>query len=226
MNKWSEWLKDWRAIANQSHENEPTSITITWGDARFEVLRVSKFYNKFDTKMAAYVKTPIREFNNRTALHSRATRDLGIVRVITNKHKPMFLIEPGGDVLDWMASTQDIQVKELVKVMRMGDLGRRVRRRDRKALKDSEARNLAVQEELNKEIDDLRLRERELMELLEDAKNDRDRMRDNLITQNGEQSKSGMILSDSGTESSPLGTRKNSGYKSTSNKPLPGSYGG
>ena len=102
--QWNEWLKTWRTIAKNSSKTEYTSITITVDDEVLELLRVSKFYNRYDGNKK-YVETPIREFNNRTAFHSRATRDLGIVRVITSDNEPVYIIEPGAQVFDWMALT-------------------------------------------------------------------------------------------------------------------------
>jgi|APLak6261667961_1056064.scaffolds.fasta_scaffold02116_4 hypothetical protein len=229
---WTKWLKAWRTIADKSSPNEYIPITITADDMDFEVLRVSKFHKEYDGNKP-YVETPIREFNDKTALHSRATRDLGIMRVITNNHKPAFVIEPGADVLDWIALTQGVAVKSLVEMMRTGDLGRRVRRRDRKALKDSRSQALAVHQELSEELDELRAREKKLEKQLnviqaelDDAITARNRMKENLIKQNKEQCCTKSVPVGSGTEACSLGTLMESGYKLTSCKPMPGSFEG
>jgi len=186
---------------------------------------VSKFQQDHDGDKP-HIETRIRKFNDKTALHSKATRDLGIVRVITNNRKPAFVIEPGADVLEWRALTQGVTVKKLVEVMRAGDLGRRVRLRDRKALKDSREQRAAIDQERSQELAELRTRVRNLEAERNSAKQDADRMRENLIKQNEEQHCSEMVPLGSGTKACALGTAQGRGYKPTSNKPLPGNFEG
>lgn len=227
---WLKWLKNWRTIADKSSATAYVPIMTTEGGTDYEVLRVSKFHQDHDGNKP-HVKTPIREFNDKTALHSKATRDLGVVRVITNNRKPAFVIEPGADVLEWRALTQGVSVTKLVEVMRAGDLGRRVRRRDRRAAKDSREQLAVVRQELNQELEEVRSREKNLLKQLAEmktelnsAKQDRDRMRENLIRHNEEQCRPEMVPLGSGTTACPLGTAQKRGYKAKSNKPLPGNF--
>lgn len=167
--RWAQWLKDWREIADKSTEREYVPIFWKSEGVLYELLRVSRFCEEIDSDVP-HVKTSIREFNEKTALHSRATRDLGILRVITNRHQPAFLLEPGAHVLGWRAKTQGVSEKKLVQVMRAGDLGRRVRLRDRKALKASREQLVAVAEVLNKYLEDSRSETTRLALLLEETK--------------------------------------------------------
>lgn len=229
---WLNWLKRWRTIADESSPTEYVPIMMTSDSTSYEVLRVSRFHQAYDGN-TPHVETPIREFNDKTALHSRATRDLGIVRVITNNRKPAFVIEPGADVLEWWASKQEVSVKNLLDVMRAGDLGRRVRLQDRKAAKASRAQLLAVRQALGEELAEVRSQEKKLVARLaeveaerDSAQKDRDRMRENLITQNAQQGSTAKIPYGSGTKSSALGTDRAQIQKLTSNKPLPGNFEG
>lgn len=225
MYTWLTWLKNWRTIADESDPMSYIPIEITQDGKEYEVLRVSKFSTTSDADKPC-VKTSIREFNEKTALHSRATRDLGVVRVITNKLKPMFLIEPGADTIEWMAMTQGVPVNDLVKVMRAGDLGRRVRRLDRKALKNSREETDAAYVELQREREKMQKAIDAIEAELTNTKRARDRMRDTLIEQNEEQLKNNprTPVPASGTRASPLGTAQDKGTKITSTRPLPGSF--
>lgn len=229
---WSNWLKDWRMIADKSSPTEYVPIIFKVDNESFEVLRVSKFHLSHDGDIP-HVETTIREFNDKTALHSKATRDLGIVRVITNNRKPAFVIEPGADVLEGLAFMQGVTVKRLLEVMRAGDLGRRVRQRDRKAAKASRAQLTAVRQELGEKLAELRSQESKLLTQLSEvaaerdsAQTDRDRMRNNLIAQNAEQHSTAKVSHRSGTKSSALGTDRAQNQKLTSIKPLPGNFEG
>lgn len=219
-------------IAGESKSTEYVPITITVNARDYEVLRVSRFHEDYDGDKS-HVQTPIREFNDKVALHSRATRDLGVVRVITNSRKPAFVIEPGADALEWVALIQGVSVKKLVAVMRAGDLGRRVRSRDRTAAKNSRTQLAAVEAELTQELAELRDQEKRLAAQLKAMENerdnaikDRDRMKENLIKQNAEQSHLALAPSTSGTKACALGTAQDRGVKLTSNKPLPGNFKG
>lgn len=207
---WLKWLKNWRTIADTSSPTTYIPIVTTVDGTVFEVLRVSKFQQDHDGNKA-HIETTIREFNDKTALHSKATRDLGIVLVISNNRKPTFVIEPGADVLEWRASTHGVSAKKLLEVMREGEIGRRVRRKDRNALKNSREQQAAAIEELNDELAETRAHEKKLLaqlaeiELeLDSAKKDRDRMRETVIRQN-EKHGSKNIPADSGTEKCTLG---------------------
>src|SRR5258708_7296595 len=104
---WEQWLKDWRSIADESTATKYVAVVRKEGDSEFEVLRVSKFNAEYDED-TAHVVTTIRRFNDKTAILSRSTRDLGIVRIITNGGRPAFVIEPGADVIEWHAITEGV----------------------------------------------------------------------------------------------------------------------
>lgn len=167
--RWEQWLKDWRTIANQSTEREYIPIYWKREGVLYELLRVSRYCEKIDGEVP-HVTTSIREFNEKTAVHSRATRDLGIVRVITHRHQPAFLLEPGAHVLGWIAQSQGVTEKRLVQVMRAGDLGRRVRLRNRKALKASREQLVATAEVLKQDLEDAKSETTGLVLRLEEAK--------------------------------------------------------
>lgn len=222
---WLKWLKHWRKIADKSSPTTYVPILATVDGIYYEVLRVSKFHPDYDG-CRPYVETSIREFNDKTAIYSKATRDLGIVRVITNNRRPAFVIESGADVLEWRAVTESVPVKKLVEVMRVGDLGRRIRRRDRKAAKNSRERQEAVVQELREEVNELQVRLSKAEADRDEAKLDRERMRENLIKQNDEQDQLGMVPPSSGTMANPLAKAQKNALKLTSTKRLPGNFGG
>lgn len=215
---WPKWLKHWRAIADASSPTKYEPIVATVDKTVYEVLRVSR-YHADDDGDKPHVETSIRGFNDRTALFSKATRDLGIVRVITNNRKPMFVIEPGADALEWRCATEGVTAGRLVKVMRAGDLGRRIRRRDRKAAKDSQERQVAIEQELRSELTDARERVAELERHVA-------RMQETIIKRNEEPPGSGRAPLSSGSLADGLGKAQERGVKLTSDKPLPGSFGG
>ena len=159
-------------------------------------------------------------------MFSKATRDLGIVRVITSNHRPMFVVEPGADVLEWRSVTEGVSVGKLVKVMRAGDLGRRIRRRDRKAAKDSQERQVAIEQEYKAELQELHVRLKEAEQRAAEQEMIADRMRKSLIEENEKPGPSRAVLPSSGTLADPLGKARERGTKLTSNKPLPGNFEG
>lgn len=220
-----EWLKHWRTIADAASATTFVPILCTVDGTTYEVLRVSRFHSDYDQD-TPHVETSIREFNDRTALLSRATRDLGIARVITSKHRPVFVVEPGADVLQWRSVTEGVNIGILVKVMRAGNLGRRIRRRDRKAAKDSQERQEAIEQEYKSTIEDLRARLKEAKDALAEHKRIGARMRETITEQNEEIDRSGHVLPSSGAMADALGRAQDRGTQLTSNKPLPGHFKG
>jgi hypothetical protein len=243
---WEEWLKGWRQIADQSRTNKYLAIGRKLDGVEFELLRVSRFDSEYDEDKR-HVVTSIRKFNDQTALLSRATRDLGIVRVITNGSRPAFVVEPGAQVTQWHAKAEGVSEETLVQVMRAGELGRRVRQRDRKALKNSHAQHLAEMHEVKKKIREL---EREIEEfntlkfkLSEQARDaesrairakmERDtimeaheRMVADRVQENEQSLRRGKPFPKSESKTCALGTAQEQGRKLTTKKRLPGSYGG
>lgn len=223
---WVRWLKGWRTIADTSSPTTYVSIVVAVDGTDYEVLRVSKFHADYDEDKPYYVETSIREFNDRTALFSKATRDLGIVRVITSKHKPTFVVEPGADVFEWRSATEGVSVGKLVKTMRAGDLGRRIRRRDRKAAKDSQERQVAIEQEYEAELQELRVRLKEAEQRAAEQEMIADRMRKSRIKENKELGLPRGVPPSSGPLADTLGKAQERGTKLTSNKPLPGNFEG
>ena len=221
----AEWLKDWQAIADASNATTDVPIVIAVDGIDYEVLSVSRFHSGYDER-TPHIETSIREFNDKTPLLSKATRDLGIVRVITRRRQPMFMVEPGADVLQWRSATEGVTVGKLVKVMRAGNLGRRIRRRDRRAAKDSQERQEAIEQEYSSTLEDLLVRLKETEFNLAEEKRNGNRMRKTIIEHNEERDRSGGVPPSSGTMAGALGRAQDRGTKLTSNKPFPGNFEG
>lgn len=192
-------------------ENEP-----------YELLQLSRYSAKYDSNKSV-IHTPIREFDAKPVEMSRRTRDLGVARFITDKGKPIFVLEPGADVLKWTAIREGITEMELVNIARRGEVGRAVRRKDRLALKASkqegEAKIQAYQEHIHK-------LERDLAQAKVDLNGARDahaNMVKNIVREN---ECNGKAPDKSGSMACALGTAQERGFKAVANKPLPGSFGG
>ncbi len=232
----SDWVKPraWRKLAEE-HTDKSGKEYVVIGyesddkDERFELLRLSRYSVKFDANKLA-LHTPIRAFDGMTVQMSRRTRDLGLTRFITDKGKPIFVLEPGPDVLKWMAIREGVAEMELVNIARRGEVGRAVRRKDRRALKASQQQAEATIQAHDEDI-------HELESKLAQAKVDRDRAihdRDNakyahdrmVENQTRENERNGQAPGNSGSMASPLGRAEEQGFKPVTNKPLPGSYGG
>ena len=226
--RWKEWLENWRQIANEASPKTRTSILMSVGGEDYEVLCVSRFWEESDADKRV-LKTTIREFNDKRVSQSRSTRDLGLPRVITNYGKPAFLIEPGAEAVEWRAATEGVPVKELVKTMRGGDLGRHIRRLDRKAKRAATEKV----ETLEEEIEALQGMERSLRREIEEKEEEvnelrriTSRQRENIVELNCKQGGEGPESPGSGPLESPIEKARKRGYKATSNKPLPGTFEG
>lgn len=236
---WQNWLQQWRTIADNSESDTYLPIMITVDTVHYELLRISKFNREYDEEKP-HILTSIRDFNDKTAILSRATRDLGIVRVITKKHTPTFIIEPGADVLKWISKNEGVSAGKLVKIMRSGDIGRRIRRRDRKTAKDLHEKNLSAEQKLkakleqqeeivtalNFELEQSLIYKRRLLEEVNEMKRQRSLMEKNIIEKNNKLSKFENEPHSSGTMVSSIGVADQRGIKVLSNKPLPGNFGG
>lgn len=239
---WQRWLKDWREIADKSSPTAYTLIVVHVDGKDYEVLRVSKFQQDYDGDKE-YVETSIREFNDKKAIYSRATRDLGTVRVITYNHKPKFVIEPGSEVLELHAFLEGTTVKQLMKVIRASDLGRRVRQRDRRAekkSKENEKKYLQQIAEITLEKDEaitkINIAELDKIEAVKKkniaeleiikAKKDLEQVNKKLINQNEKLLQQGIVFPGSDTMACPLGKAREEGYELRSTKPLPGNFEG
>lgn len=228
---WKNWLAGWRNIAEKSTLTEYQPIV--WDESGYEVLRVSRYDNNFDGDKS-HIKHTISEFNDHIVWFSRATRDLGIVRVITNRGEPTFVIEPGGEVIEWRAEKEGVSVTTLMRVMRAGDFGRRVRRRDRMALKNSHAEWDAKKAELEQELQNayshnksLEYQSSQLQYEKTEAVERESKMRKNLISHNEQQDRQGVPTPKSDPSlACALGKAQDKGAKLTSNYPLPGHFGG
>jgi hypothetical protein len=66
--------------------------------------------------------------DDKVALFTNRTRDLGIVRVIAVHGRPRYVLEPGADAVDWAADIEGVSPGELAQSIREGALGRRVAR--------------------------------------------------------------------------------------------------
>lgn len=241
--KWADWTKPraWRKLAEE-HTDELGQKYVVIGQKSddenepYELLQLSRYSAKYDSNKSV-IHTPIREFDAKPVEMSRRTRDLGVARFITDKGKPIFVLEPGADVLKWTAIREGITEMELVNIARRGEVGRAVRRKDRLALKASkqegEAKIQAHQEHIQKLERDLAQAKVDLNgakdELnktnnkLNEANDAQDKMVKNIVREN---ECNGKAQSKSGSMGCALGMAQERGFKAVTNKPLPGSFGG
>jgi hypothetical protein len=147
------WIQGWREIARDLADGVYVSITANPAaqeGRRFEVLRVSKFDQEVDGAKNA-VLTPSSRFEDSTALLCHLTRDAGIVRVITTKGRPWFILEPGEDVLQWAAAIEGVTRAELLVATRSGVLWQRIAKRakrEKKAAALAKLRALELESQL------------------------------------------------------------------------------
>ena len=226
---WADWTKPraWRKLAEQHTDASGETYVIIGqesedGGEPFELLRLSRYSPKLDADKLV-IRTPTRDFDEKPVEMSRRTRDLGITRFITNKGKPLFVLESGADVVIWMAIREGVSESELINIARRGEVGRAVRRKDRRALKasqqETEATIRAYEENVYKLESDLAQTKVELNRA-EDA---RKRMAQNIISEN---ERNGKAQENSGSMSCALGAAEKRGFKPVTNKPLPGNFGG
>jgi len=123
----SDWIRDWRRIADLVPEGICEPVTVRRGDREYEILLVSVYDPEVDGSRRM-VRTGAREFDDKVALFTHLTRDTGAVRVISMRGRPRFVLEPGGDVVDWAADVEGVSVHELTQAVREGALGSRVAR--------------------------------------------------------------------------------------------------
>lgn len=121
------WIQDWRRVAEAIPEGHYEPITVEREGRDYDILHVSVFDPIIDGERRV-VRTGAREFDDKVALFSHLTRDIGLVRVIAVRGRPRFVLEPGADVLDWTADVEGVSVGELAQAVREGALGRRVAR--------------------------------------------------------------------------------------------------
>ena len=146
-----EWLRDWRKITGQLKDGKYVSINQIEGNDKYEVLRVSTFDTEIDGGKT-YVSMPISTFEDQVAMYSRRTRETGLIRVVTAKGAPRFIVEPGGNALEWMAAVEGVKLESLVLAMRNGSLWRSIARRvtenDKRAKQLVEAQIAELKERL------------------------------------------------------------------------------
>jgi len=226
---WADWTKPraWSALAKKYTDKSGETYTVIGRERDdegepFELLRLSRYSPKLDAGKLA-IRTSTRDFDEMPVEMSRRTRDLGVTRFITNKGKPLFVLEPGADVLEWMAIREGVSESELINITRRGEVGRAVRRKDRRALKasqqETEATIRAHKENIDKLESDL-AQTRVDLNRVEDANA---RMVKNIICENEH---NGKTQEKSGTMASALGTAETRGIKRVTSKPLPGNFGG
>jgi hypothetical protein len=143
------WIQDWRRIAEEVPDGHYEPITVARDQREYEILRISAFDPTIDGERRV-VRTGSREFDDKVALFTHLTRDIGLVRVIAIRGRPRFVLEPGADVLEWAADVEGVSVRELAQSVREGELGRRVARlvlrRERRSREIIEAQVQALRE--------------------------------------------------------------------------------
>jgi len=151
MATWNEWLRAWRQIADSVPEGEYTEITMRHGGRDYDVLRISLYDPVVDGERRT-VRTAVRDFDDKVALFTHRTRDLGIVRVIAVHGRPRYVLEPGADAVEWAADVEGVSQGELARSIREGALGRRVARlatrQERRSRAVLEAKVQALRERL------------------------------------------------------------------------------
>ena len=80
----SQWLRDWRSIADGLAEPGREPITMTHDGRTYEVLIVATYEPGMEDGYVV-AKTPSRDFDGKVALYSWRNRDTGLMRIITNK---------------------------------------------------------------------------------------------------------------------------------------------
>jgi hypothetical protein len=123
----SGWLRDWRNIAENVPVGNYEEITVELDGTTYEIMRISAFDQEIDGDRRA-VRTGARIFDDKTALYTHLTRDTGVVRFITMRGSPTYVLEPGADVIEWAAAVEGISVREMAAAVREGALGKKVAR--------------------------------------------------------------------------------------------------
>jgi hypothetical protein len=119
------WLTNWRRIADGLEDGVYEPITAHHGGVNYEVLRLSKFDEEIDG-LKNVVQTTSSAFEDKTALLSHLTRDTGLIRVVTKKGRAWFVLEPGEEVLEWIAAVEGVSLAKLLSSSRAGVLWRRM----------------------------------------------------------------------------------------------------
>jgi hypothetical protein len=145
----SRWIDDWRRVAAAVPDGHYEPITVERDGRRYEILQVSYYDPEVDGERRV-IRTGAREFDDKVALFTHLTRDIGVVRVISVRGRPRWVLEPGADSLDWVADTEGVSIGELAQAVREGALGRRVarlvQRRERRSRETLEAQVQALRE--------------------------------------------------------------------------------
>lgn len=123
----SQWIGNWRAIANAVPDGQFEPISVEIDGRAYEILKISSFDQDIDGGRGV-VRTAARDFDDKVALFTHLTRDMGIVRIISVRGRPRWVLEPGADSFGWVAITEGVSVVELDRAIREGVLGRRVAR--------------------------------------------------------------------------------------------------
>lgn len=91
------------------------------------------------------IRTGARAFDDKTALYTHLTRDTGVIRHITMRGQPRYVLESGSEAVEWAADVEGVSVRELAHAVRDGALGREVARMVRRGVRA--AREMAEAQE-------------------------------------------------------------------------------
>ena len=161
----SAWLQGWRTIADGLDPGDQEPITMTFARRSYEVLVVSAYEPGMEDGLII-AKTASRDFDSKVALYSRRTRDTGLVRIITNKGAPRFVLRPGGEAMEWASAIEGVPAARLLAATRPGAVGRGIARRARRENWDTIKVELALAT-INDQIIDM---DEELEELRNEAR--------------------------------------------------------
>lgn len=128
------WTRNWRSIVETLETaDEFIPITAAHNGAKFEILRISQYSEGIDGEKP-YVSTSVRTFDDSTGFFSHRTRDTGMGRFITkgSAEKRSWVLDPGEDLMAYNAAKEGVSEKELIRLTRLTEPGRRIVNTERK----------------------------------------------------------------------------------------------
>ncbi len=135
------WTRNWRSIVDTlATADEFIPIVAVHNGAEFEILRISRYSEGIDAEKP-YVCTSVRTFDDNTGFFTHRTGDTGMGRFITKgaAEKRTWALDPGEDILAYNAAKEGVSEKELIRLTRLTELGRRIVRRVRNTERKKQA---------------------------------------------------------------------------------------
>ena len=120
-----DFTTSWRDVIDSTPTDRYGHVVAGVGGVDFNILTVSHFDDDVDGDRTL-IETASRDFDDGSAYFTHITRDALVGRVITHRGRPRYVIEPGPDALDYIATREGVSVKRLIRAAREGELGRRL----------------------------------------------------------------------------------------------------